>query len=197
MTMIPISDHFERAYAHLIEQYKEKPRFAALLASYVRQIQDLEDAAWDVQMSRFLDNADLTRLKVLGRIVGQVYRGEVVETYRLFVRARILINRSGGHSGEIIAVAQLILAGVSLTYEEYYPASIVLVANTNLGSIDVRYIVELLRETKAAGVGFQFIFQTFDDAFTFSATTSQVLDSTHGFSNTIAPTTGGQLVNVL
>lgn len=195
--MIPITDHYERAYAHLIEQHKDKPRFAALLASYVRQIQDLEDVAWDVQTARFLDNADLVRLKVLGRIVGQVYRGEAVETYRLFVRARIRINRSNGHSDDILAVAQLILTGVTLVYNEYYPASIVVTANSNIGAIDVRYIVELLRETKASGVGFAFIFQTFDDAFTFSSSTTQTLYATHGFSNTVAPTTGGQLVNVL
>lgn len=196
MSMTPVTDHYERAYAHLIEQYKNLPRFAALLASYVRQIQDFEDAAWDVRTARFFDNADLVRLKVLGKIVGQVYRGEDLATYKRFVQARIAINRSNGWSSDIIAVAVLILDGIDLTYEEYYPAAIVLTANTSVAGLDVRYIVELLRETKAAGVGFAFIYQTFADAFAFSATSSQVLDTTHGFSNTIAPTTGGQLVNV-
>lgn len=159
MSLEPVTDHYARAYARTLEQYKDKPRFAALLGSYLSQVQELEDAAWDVVEARFVETADLVRLKVLGRVVGQVYRGELVEDYRTMVSARILINRSNGRADEIIAIAQLLLDGLDLEYEEHYPASILIrVTEAIPVGVNPVLVAELLREAKAAGVGFGMIY---------------------------------------
>jgi hypothetical protein len=197
MTLEHVSDHYDRAYVRLLEQYKDKPRFAALLKSYLDQIQELEDATWDVVEAHYVDTADLTRLKVLGRIVGQVYRGELVEDFRVMVRARIRINRSHGKQVDIIEVAQLLLDGIDLSYEEHYPASILLRVEEEFpAGVSPTLVAELLREAKAAGVGFGMIY-ALSPAFKFSATSSPGTPTAVGWGTTTGAGVGGALAAII
>lgn len=191
-----ITEHIDQAFAKLLEQYRGKPRFLALQASYVGQIQELEDVIWDVLGAFDVDTCDLLRLKILGKRVGQVYRGEAVNDYRRYVKARILINRSHGHADEIIEIAELVLDGLALTYDEFYPAAIVMGAtDTDASGADPALAVEMLREGKAAGVGFQFVWGR-SAAFKFSATSTPNTTTSVGLGSTVTPGLGGKLKTV-
>lgn len=98
-------EHILQALNRLIEQYRDKPRIRALLVLMSRQIQDMEDAAWQLLLERTIAAAIGVNLDVLGVIVGQE-RGDLSdESYRALIRARIKANRSAGSGSQIYDVA--------------------------------------------------------------------------------------------
>src|SRR5688572_13994483 len=104
MALTKIADHVEQGLRLLLDQYKDKPRLTALLSSYLNRVQELEDAAWDVRIKRFVDDAVGAQLDGIGRIVGELRQGRDDVTYRLFILARIRVNLSFGHADDVIDV---------------------------------------------------------------------------------------------
>lgn len=51
------TDYLDDAQAKNLEQFRDKPRYAALLASYIAEVQAVEDALWQLWSSRQLQNA--------------------------------------------------------------------------------------------------------------------------------------------
>lgn len=171
MTIARIDDHALSGLELLLEQYKRKPRIAALIASELTQIQALEDAAWDVLIKRLIDYAVDEQLVVLGRIVGQdPIEGENDELFRLRIRTRIRANRSLGTSNDVIAVALLALEGFATewTYEERYPASFIVDIIDTVSAQTAQLTAEFLRLAKAPGVGFSVHYSDVADAETFA-----------------------------
>jgi hypothetical protein len=153
-----ITDHYQQALDKLIQRYKGKPRFAAMLKSYIRQVQDLENATWDVINSRDVDTCDETRLEVIGRIVGQPPAGQSTETYRLYVKVRIKVNRSDGSPETMKSIARLLLGqGTTLT-ELPMLQKIAPKGPIDPIATDPNVVFELLHEAHGAGVTFQFEF---------------------------------------
>jgi hypothetical protein len=150
MTLERIDDHLEQAADLLLDQYKEKPRLYALLASYVRRCQELETATWDVIWNRLIDYAADGQLDTLGAIVGEKRLGKSDATYRVYIRARIRINYSEGHPDDIIDVQRLV-ESTPFVYREYYPATVVL-EYLDDPVTDPHVLRDLAIQTKAAGV---------------------------------------------
>jgi hypothetical protein len=95
-----------------IEQYIwDKPRMEALLVIYLDQLQQAEDAAWQLATLRFPDTAEGVQLDVLGEIVGQPRNGLEDVDYAPLIRGRIQANRSDGTPPSLYAVALAALSG--------------------------------------------------------------------------------------
>jgi hypothetical protein len=110
----PIShniEHVLQAQRRLIEEYLPKPRVKALLCIYTDQIQQLEDALWQLQTLRFPNTAEGEQLDVLGVIVGQERQGLDDDDYAAVIMGRIQANRSGGTPPDLYAVALAALDG--------------------------------------------------------------------------------------
>lgn len=157
----PIADHLAQALDKLIQRYKGKPRFAAWLGTYVKQVQLLEDATKAVEASRDLDTADDARLELIGRLVGQPRRGAVTELYRLYIKARILANRSDGSPEALKAIARLLLGqGTTLKHgdcwESLCPKGPLGVTMSDPEVVAV--MAEILRDAHTGGVAFSFEF---------------------------------------
>lgn len=103
-----ITDHVEQGLALLISQYARKPRVRALIASFLEQVQDLEDAAWDVMTSRLIGSAINAQLDALGKLVGEARDGRDDDGYRVAITARITVNRSCGTGPEIVSILALV-----------------------------------------------------------------------------------------
>lgn len=177
--MLPITDHLGEGLSRLIDRYKNKPRFAAWCASHLRQVQKLEDAAQALKASIDVDTADETRLKLLGKIVGQPQRG-TLEQFRLYVKTRIAANRSRGTAPDLIHVAVLLLGAIR--YEEG-GAHVNITALEPIGTKDPDTTVEFLRDAKAGGVGLNLVFSPdLPNAFWF-ASGSALVPSTRGFAS--------------
>lgn len=154
------------AILELAAPYWGKPRIAALLVAFLDQIQRIEDDTWDILESRALDNANIARLKVLGKIVGQPRLGFALEDYRDLVKARARANRSQGRALDLVEVL-VILVGAStgdFSVTEGGNATLYVSALVPLTDLDVAKIRVILPDTRAAGVGVQFLWSEAADA---------------------------------
>jgi hypothetical protein len=198
MPLTKIDDHVEQGLALLISQYRDKPRIAALLSSYLRRVQELEDAIFDVLVARLIDNAVGAQLAAIGRIVGQTNEGNWDDdTYRLFIKARIRANQSNGHGDDVIDVLNLVEAA-DFVLSEVYPAAMYVDFATPTDA-DPIILMELARRAKPAGVRLQLLYgdhEIGDDAFSFCTGTVELASTTEGFALSDL-STGGYLSGVL
>lgn len=191
------TQHVDDALRLFLDQFKERPRLAALLSSYIQRVQDLEDAAWDVLVKRLIDNAEAAQLDAIGRIVGEVRDGRDDPTFRLFVLARIRINKSFGHADDVIDVLRLVEAA-DFTYLEVYPASAYVDYLTDT-SQDAATLIALARLARASGTRLQLLYGDHDigvDGFSLCTGTTEIASTTEGLGISDA-STGGYLSGVL
>lgn len=147
------TDH-EGAVRRFIEQFKNKPDLETLARIYLRQIQDLEDATFEVILERDLDNAVGVQLETIGKIVKQPRTTPDDDRYRTAIRARIAINLSDATAEDVIKVAKLLLDefGESFTLRDEPPAQFRVTVHDPLQSADADLLHQLLDEADAGGV---------------------------------------------
>jgi hypothetical protein len=146
------TDHVTRGVERLIERYRQ-PKTSALLSSWLTEVQAVEDAFYQLLTERNIDTATGAMLDMLGRIVGQPRGGRDDDTYRLWISARVLVERSSGTTEQIIAIADKLAGGNTVKLREYFPGSFVL----DMGALDSHtglQIAQLIVPAKAAGVRF-------------------------------------------
>lgn len=160
MPMIPDRDidHVGQGLGLLLNQFKNKPRLAAWATAYLRQCQLLEDAIYDVMIKRLIDNATGIRLDVIGKIVGEPRSDRDDPTYKIFIFARIRVNRSRGALIDVLEVIAMITA-TPLLLREYQPACIA-IEMLAIPDRDPVLIYIILRDTKAGGVKLSMISPT-------------------------------------
>jgi len=69
--MISKIDYPVKAVKRLIQQYRDKPKFNALVELYANIAQEIEDTSFDLLLLRDVETAFGVQLDVIGRIVGQ------------------------------------------------------------------------------------------------------------------------------
>lgn len=148
-----IADHEERGVRELVPPYWGKPFVAAVLQSVLREIQTLEDTLWEMLELRTLAGADLPRLKVLGKIVGQPRLGFDTETYRTVIEARARANRSQGRAIDLLEVLAILLGEANFVLVELGGATLQIIALEPLDELGLAMVVAVLPDTRAAGVG--------------------------------------------
>jgi hypothetical protein len=171
VTLAKIDNHVESGLSKLLEQFKEKPRLAAWIKSYLLQVQEVEDAVWELLICRLIDDAEGQWLTWLGKIVGQPRREGTDDRYRVLVRARIAVNKSHGTGDELLGIASLLLGeDVDFTMTEYFPCSIVFQIDDPIDFIPT-FELEMLDEAALAGVrvDVHFSAEDPDDWFMFGA----------------------------
>jgi hypothetical protein len=149
--MQPITDHAGRAVARLATQLRGKPKMQTLVRALARQAQEIEDAAWPILLET-VETAAGVQLDKLGRLVGQARSGRTDAGFRLWIRARVLLNRSSGTPEQILTLFTTLTAGSAarVVNEEQYPAGFVLRA---LGPLDEpRALADVLHAAKLGGV---------------------------------------------
>lgn len=169
MTIEKKDNHVEEALANLLSQFKNKETFAKVLTSYIAQVQDLEDAAFEVYFGRMIDNAVGVQLDGIGTIVGEERNGKDDDAYRTALRVRILINLSEGTPEDIIAILAT-LTGGTIKIREYYPAAYIaeLTDTITPGSFDAALIAIYMRQGTCAGVKAHFVYYP-EDAFRYDS----------------------------
>jgi len=149
----PNSDH-EGAVSLFIEQFKAKPNLDAWTKSYLKQIQDLEDAVFEVIFARVLETAIGVQLSIIGAIVQQPRTTDDDDRYRAMIRARIAINLSHSTAEDLIRVAGLILSPFNENFRvrDEPPAQIRLEVLDPLLSTEADLLFNLLELADPAGV---------------------------------------------
>lgn len=193
-----VEDHCADGLELLLEQFKDKPRLAGVLCAFLEQVQEVEDATWQLLTERDLDTAVGAQLDMLGRLVGEERRGRTDDQYRPFVRARILINRSNGLPEEILTILRVVLgAGVGLRLREDFPAAFTVIVS-ELGTLTPDTLIRLLQQAKAAGVRVLLEYSAVppEEAFTFASASAVELDVARGFGSTLDASVGGAFAGV-
>lgn len=157
VTIDRIEQHSELAILKLAAPFWGRPRIASLLAAFTDLLQLQEDDAWDLLELRTLAEADLVRLKVLGKIVGQPRFGLTTEAYRLVIEARALANVSKGRAYDILAVLNVLVGPGEFVLTEVGNATLYLTITTPVTAEQLLMLRLVLPDVRAAGVGFQLL----------------------------------------
>lgn len=189
MSIEHIENHFHQALVALVPPLWGKPVVAALLRSYIRRVQELEDDCIAVLGAYDVNTCDAARLAVLGRIVGQSDLGWDLETYRAVVRARIATNRSHGREDDLVNVLRLITTSTApITLTAMSPATIALEMGEPVSAEHMVAIAFLLPKARAAGVRLNFVAPTEGGLILDSSVTT--LAAANTFDDSVTPITG-------
>lgn len=152
--LVYVSDHEQSGVDLLLEQFRGLPRIEGLLRSYLIQVQQLEDALWEILGSSILDNASDAQLDGIGDLMGEPRRGRSDALYRPAIRVRALINRCNGKHSEILAILTLHLgvASGAGTVELREPAPAALSLNVYSVPSSASELRVIARTVKPAGV---------------------------------------------
>lgn len=143
--------HAAEARARLLEQFKDVPELVAILDASSAQTQADEDVSWQLLVERWLGSSVGVQLDGVGEIVGEGRLGRDDATYRVFLRARILINLSSGTGDEIIAIMELV-CGMPVSFDETGTATLIVGGTAALEASVVAYAAILLKKAKVGGV---------------------------------------------
>lgn len=100
--------HENQAVENTIERWKTKEVFRAIQASFAPEIQELENVAFQVLLSLYVDQAVGYSLDAIGKRVGEDRQSQNDPDYRVRIKARIVINRSHGWPEDILLVARVL-----------------------------------------------------------------------------------------
>lgn len=154
-----ITQHAELGILKLAGPFWGKARITSLLVAFLQRIQALEDDLHEMLTIRTVDAADMTRLKVLGKIVGQPRSGLGADDFRTLIKARALANVSRGRASDVFAVLELIVGATPTDYElfEVGSATLLLSIYFDLPAEELNMLTQVLPDVRAAGVGFQLL----------------------------------------
>lgn len=104
-TLDYVDDWYTRLLGRLYTQYRGKVTWEKWVALLARQFQDLEDSGQTLFSILDIDNGvGGVQLDLIGRLVGRARRGVIDSTYRLYLKAQIIANRSSGTAENIYDV---------------------------------------------------------------------------------------------
>jgi ABC-type transporter Mla MlaB component len=167
--------HFHEALVRLVGPFWGRPRIAALLQSYIDQVQIVESVAWDVIDARHVDTATGVHLDTLGAIVGQPRFTSDDATYRNVIRAKIAANRSKGTTDSLINVVRLagdVSSPVQVTHVG--PAVVRITLTETVDAAGLAALAFILPKARAAGVRLALLAAVDEDAFILDDSASAI-----------------------
>lgn len=179
------TSHVAHGLALLIEQFKGKPKIAAVLRGWLQQAQELECVFMeDLRLERSVATAVGAQLDGLGDIVGEERAGRTDADYRLAISARIRANNSGGRHEELLVIARLLLGDApEVVLTELYPAGFELESTSDPLAVNLDALVSALSVATGAGIRGSFIHAEAANVFQFSSTSAIEVDANLGFSD--------------
>jgi hypothetical protein len=125
MTLTLKTNHADEIVENLANQFHGKPRLAALLTVFAGQVQELEQALYDLLIYRQLEFAEGAQVDGFGSIVGEAREGRTDIDYKAAIRARINLNLCNGTAEDIINLIRGIVGDVRVKVTDYYPAGFI------------------------------------------------------------------------
>jgi hypothetical protein len=123
----------EEGLANLIAQFEDKVKLKAFLATYLVQVQDLENAFCTLFQVLNLNEAVGAQLDIIGALVGEQRAGRSDDQYLIAIQARILLNISEGTIEDVIGLALAVSgAPVTVTLLEDFPAAFSITINEDI-----------------------------------------------------------------
>lgn len=197
--IVKITDHVDGANALVARVLRNKPLFAALLASWTKQVQDIEDALWQLLVDTTLDTAEDDAQDQLGEILGEVREDLDTAAFRKVLKALAYANQSDGTPEDLIETTRRLLeTSAVFSYTELGHAAVLIEPVDPLPA--PAHSIRVLKRAKAAGIELQLITPPAGETtfFTFAPTIRPMTtDPLRGFGKLSDPLDGGPLVGVL
>lgn len=183
-------DHEIRGLAKLTKAYCDKPRIVAILSAFLRQIQQVENAMFQLVSKINIDGGDGAVLDLIGSLIGAPRSGATDQEYRIVLRGVVAANKSDGKSGAVLKVLTLLLAGAReqpavIKWEDLYPAGFKLSILSDTTGTPIPRLVELIERAKAGGVSLslEHSLNPSSEVFSFSDFESGIHESPQGFNS--------------
>lgn len=171
-----MADHATLAVDRLPTAFKETS-VEDLVRVLASGFQDLEEGVASLALD--VETAEGTQLDGIGQIVGQLRETTDDEAYRLRIKVRIAINRSGGRTEDVLQTLAIILpAGSTQALREEFPAAFTIrLAGTDHDSVAAEW-TRILGELKGAGIAARLEYTRTSPAgtFTFDGVAGQGFD---------------------
>lgn len=188
------TSHVSQGLGLLTQMYRDQTNIRALASALLKQVQDLEDAAYAVIIGRWLTNAVGVQLDTIGRIVDEGRQDRDDDLYRQVLRVKIRALRTKGHTDDVLDVMALTL--LDYTYLESYPADF----RVDAFALDsfAPWLFRILNLTKSFGVGHSLVYtpEIKANSFIFSDSHGEPTVG-KGFSSVTDSSVGGRLGAVL
>lgn len=123
MIPIQITDYVQRTLDLRIQQFKEKPRIAAIITALASQIQEIEAAAFQLLTQRSLFTAVGVQLDQIGNILGLARLGLSDNDYRAQLGGQILINTAQGDTERIIEIVRILTGSSFVAFHDLTPGN--------------------------------------------------------------------------
>lgn len=195
MALLSSIDHVAEGLARVVSQYRGKPKLSAYYACFLQQVQYLEDATQAEAVLWDIDTAAGWRLDILGARVGQVRVGTTDAEYRLYVKARILANRSLGKVSDLRRIAALLI-----------PAYVYREDNTNVyiedtsGTLDAPTalaIQQILQSAASAGIRVWLLWGPTEIWFSYCSTAATGVTGPGGWAGHTGSTDAGHFSAII
>lgn len=144
-------EHALQAINHLIEAFRFGPRNQGILAGIGAQLQEIEQAYWDLYNAFDGDTATGDQLDLLGKLVGELRQGRTDDDYRAAVKVRIMVNVSDGSLPTLLRISLAMVPGATVIMSESAPMTITIDFSTE-GDTTIRTLKQMLQKAKAGGV---------------------------------------------
>lgn len=160
-----VTDWAGRLQSRLYMQFATKPKIKAWAAMLGRQAQDLEDSAQAILTITNIDGSIGAQLDNLGRFIGQPRVGLDDPTYRTYLRARILANKSSGTPEALYRVIGALFSGAVMKITSSGVKSFVLkVSTVVMSTAQANAALAFLIDSKEAGARVVLEYQQAPDA---------------------------------
>lgn len=183
------------ALANLIEVLKGKPNLSVLASAFLDQLQDVENASFELIDERTIDASVGIQLDRLGQIIGLARGGLSDDDYRSRLKAQIKINRSSGTVEELLEILAL-LETQTLELTQSPPAGFTITVIQPTADPDLLALI--IRDAKAGGVGgdLHITLSPDSEVFRFATGDTEEASTTQGHGND-GGTTGGKFADVV
>lgn len=150
--MIDYVDSWQkRLRKRLYWQFKDVADWVAMADMIAVQAQDMEDATQAVLTITSIDDSVGPQLDVIGRVVKQDRLGASDAVYRMYLKAKILVNRSGGTVENIYAVFNALLGELGYEIHTHPVKTFVMNIGTAITAAQAKIAALFLRDAKEAG----------------------------------------------
>lgn len=190
-----ITDFVDRMKAKVLQQYKDPethPVIHALIEALAAEVQELEDASYDVYLKRTIAAAEGIQLDKIGGAL-KCYRGGADdETYRRRIYIRIAQLNSEGTVEDVISIFMLMTGATRVRIiegEAYFILEGLI--NSFSFDFDTALVANAVRAAKSAGVGCDVVVHL-DTHFGFQGDPFAL-----GYGDLSDPTVGGHYADII
>jgi hypothetical protein len=207
MLATEITNHVQQALNRLIQQYRGLPLLAGLITALVQQIQDLEDATYDMNEARQFFNGSTypavgAQLDGIGQLVGITRNGQNNAEFLTLIQGKIGENFSDTTQNALVTIVQTVFQATNVwVMTPNTPGSPGLQASVAFGVgnplVDPSLyplIEQIILNSIGAGIGL-FLLSTFSATNAFAMAGPQPWVA--GFGDALNPGVGGGFASAI